>query len=68
MLNWISWNRTVFDIELTYAKLKLFEMEFLLLTEQFWHLTFRKQKLYSYKTELFEILYGIKWPERVDTP
>ena len=30
----------------------------------FWHLTVCKQKLYLYKTELFEIEFGVKWPEK----
>ena len=43
MLNWIVWNKTVFDIETVYLCLnEFFEIEL------FWHLTFCKQKLYLY--------------------
>ena len=88
LLNWIAWNKTVFDVETVYSCwIKLFEIElflertklftyaklnylkqnyfalklctypklkilkenfFLHLTELFWHLTGRKQKLYLY--------------------
>ena len=41
MLNWIVWNRTVFDIETVYLYLtELFGIELFL------HLTVYKQKLY----------------------
>ena len=47
MLNWIVWNRTVFEIENVYlCKIELFEKDML------WHLTVYKQNLH---------LYGIVW-------
>ena len=50
MINWIVWNRTVFDIETAnLCSTELFEMEL------FWHLPVCKQKLYLRETELFEI-------------
>ena len=44
MLNWILWNGTIFA-----CQTELFEIELLL------HLILCKQKLYLYKTELFEL-------------
>ena len=50
MVNWIVWNRVVFDIDTVYLrKTELFEIELIR------HLTLCKQKLYLYKIELFEI-------------
>ena len=50
MLNWIGWNRTVFDTETLYLCYpELFEIEiFKRLTELFWYLTVCKQKLNLY--------------------
>ena len=42
MLNWIAWNRTVFDIEIVLRETELFEIEL------FCHLTVCKQNLYLY--------------------
>ena len=65
MLNWIAWNRTVLTFKLrTYAKLncltffltpKLYSHWTKFEIELFWHSIVCKQKLYLYKTELFEI-------------
>ena len=40
MLNWIVWNRTVFDIETHLTE--LFDIKL------FWHLNVKKQSLYLY--------------------
>ena len=42
MLNWIPWNRTLYDIETLLYKTEFFEIE------MFWHLTGSKQNLYLY--------------------
>ena len=45
--------------------MEVFEIElFWHLTELFWYLNVCKQKLYLYLTELFEIQFGVKWPEK----
>ena len=49
MLNWIVWNRTVFDIETVFTLNELFKIEL------FWVLTVSKQNLNLYWTELFEL-------------
>ena len=46
MLNWIVWNRTVFDIEIVFILNWMFNIEL------FWHVTVCKQNLYLYLTEL----------------
>ena len=42
MLNWIVWNKTVFDIETVLRPTELLEIEL------FWYLTVCKQKNYTY--------------------
>ena len=42
MLNWITWNKNVFDIETVLMLTELFEIEL------FWYLTVYKQKPYLY--------------------
>ena len=57
LLNWIAWNRIIFGIETVYlCSTELFKIElFWHIIELFWHLTLCKQKIFLYKTELFEI-------------
>ena len=46
MLNWIVWNRYVFDIETELT------LNWIVWNRTVWYLTVCKQKLYLYQTEL----------------
>ena len=48
MLNWIIWNRAVFDIE------TVLTLNWIVNIELSWHLTVCKQNLFLYQTELVE--------------